>query len=97
VTAAKEKSRRGGPNNRGKLLSHNSSGLCAIRFGYESGVLRVYVAFMEGKHPRRTSYSVEANGARGALEMAIRRRRDADLPVPSLSTALRALREFMRS
>lgn len=86
------KSNRGGARNTGRLMPFNTSGLNAIRFGYDGDVLRVYVAAGE----TRTSFSVPANGRAGACQRAIDKRLELGLPAPSLSTCMRKLREFVR-
>lgn len=82
--------KRGGSHTLGRTLANNTSGLAAIRFGFKRDALMVFVSAGE----RRTSYSVAANGRRRALERATEFRTDAGLPAPSISTAMRRLREF---
>ena len=92
--------KRGGRRNLGMILSNNTSTLNGIRFGYagRSRVAQVYVAYNdEFGHARRTQFSVEANGRRGALQLAIDRRQSAEMPAPSISAALRALARFLGS
>lgn len=86
---------RGGPHNRGKCLSHNTSGLNAIRFKRQHGTVYVCSAWYEARGQRQVSYSVTANGKTGALRRAIDMRQHAGFPTPSLSTALRALNRYM--
>ena len=81
-------------------LSNNTSGLAGIRFEWRIGddTWWPYVCSSwidaTGK-ARRNSYSIERNGRRGALERAIAVRREAGYPVPTLATAMKALRRFL--
>jgi hypothetical protein len=87
---------RGGPHNRGRCLSHNTSGLNAIRFKCQHGTVYVCSAWYEARGQRQVAYSVSANGKSGALQRAIDRRKSAGFPTPSMSTALRALNRFLK-
>lgn len=84
---------RGGPRTLGRALRTNTSGVAAIRFGYEGEQLRVYVAAKS----ERTSFSVAANGRRGACSKAIDWRTRRGCPAPAIGTVMRKLREFEAS
>lgn len=85
------KSKRGGDRNTGHIMSFNTSGLSAIGFGITvTGIRFVRVSF----GPKRTEFSVQANGVTGALKKAIEKRTLAGLPAPSLRRARRAYDQF---
>jgi len=85
------KSKRGGDRLTGRKMPSNTSGLGAIGFFISRhGTRCVRVAFGE----KRTSFSIEANGARNALRKAIAMRAIHGLPTPTLTAAHRALQKF---
>ena len=95
--------KRGGSRTLGRKLSNNTSGLNGIWFRWMQGegpdpAIYLYVCSAwkdsRGKQ-RRTAYSVEANGKDGALALAIRGRKKAGLPVPTLEDALAALNAYI--
>lgn len=95
---------RGGPYNRGRRLSTNTSGLSAIRFEWRpsrDGAWEypyVCVSWIDASgHAKRASYSVERHGADGALGRAISRRLAAGHQPPTLATCHAALERFLKA
>lgn len=88
---------RGGPNNRGKVLANNTSGLAGIRFEWrpsrDGQWLYAYVcaSWTDGLGvARRGSWSIEQHGRAGALTHAIESRHGAGLTVPRSTSDGRA-------
>jgi hypothetical protein len=83
---------RGGSRTLGRRLATNTSGIAGIHFGQAYGSPVVYVCYGD----KRTSFSVNANGVRGAIEKAVKRRREAGLPTMSVARAIAAYQSFRR-
>lgn len=92
---------RGGPQNRGKTLVHNTSGLAGIRFAWLRSrcgdwlypYVRVAV-HARGKQSQR-SFSVNHLGRGVAIERALATRKAAGYQAPPKADALRALERFL--
>lgn len=100
----KKKPKRGGDRNTGRKLPNNTSGLVGIWFQARLGAgadpkWHVYVcsvwADKEGTS-KRTAYSVRRHSPVGALTLAISARVKVGLPVPSISKATKALKQFLK-
>jgi hypothetical protein len=94
---------RGGPQNRGKALANNTSGLSGIRFAWLRSAagdwLYPYVKIsvhVRGRQ-RQHSYSVNKHGEDRALMLAIAARLRAGYITPTLETARVALRRFLKA
>ena len=94
---------RGGPQNRGKTLAHNTSGLSGIRFAWmrsrDGDWLYPYVRIsvhVRGQQVQR-SYSINKHGRAGAMMLAIAVRNRFGHITPSLEAALGALRRFLKT
>lgn len=83
---------RGGSRTLGRRLVTNNSGIAGIHFGQAYGSTVVYVSYGD----KRTSFSVNANGVRGAIEKAVKRRREAGLPTLSVARAIALYQSYRR-